>query len=279
MGAKRSARFFSQLSDPPLSNMVLGFKRKLEIPSESEPDDSPQVRKIPKETIETTISISIHNPNETVELESQEEVSVERENATIQEMILPQAQLRYCPAYLDATFAQSLFEELLQLPFERGTINLYGKTFPTPRLQAWMSSGTSNTPSLYQKSDPLPWSSSMLRLKKALEDTTNFTFDYVLINLYQSGKDYISYHSDKEAIGEGRNVIASISLGCTRKFVIRHKKRSTWDNPKEGQKEFFLSHGSLIIMIGDETQQHWEHSVTKSTKAMGPRINLTFRHT
>ena len=38
-------------------------------------------------------------------------------------------------------------------------------------------------------------------------------FDYCLVNLYRDGNDYINFHADNEA----KDVIASISLGATRR--------------------------------------------------------------
>jgi len=37
-----------------------------------------------------------------------------------------------------------------------------------------------------------------------------------------------------------------------------------------------LENGSLLVMK-DETQDHWKHALPKSSKIMEPRINLTFR--
>ncbi|RZA06220.1 MAG: alpha-ketoglutarate-dependent dioxygenase AlkB, partial [Proteobacteria bacterium] len=47
------------------------------------------------------------------------------------------------------------------------------------------------------------------------------------------------------------------------------------ENPKTS-RELVLNHGSLLIM-GGEMQHAWEHSVPKTAKDPGPRINLTFR--
>ena len=43
-------------------------------------------------------------------------------------------------------------------------------------------------------------------------------FDYCLVNLYRDGNDYINFHADNEA----KDIIASISLGATRRFLVRH---------------------------------------------------------
>ena len=38
-----------------------------------------------------------------------------------------------------------------------------------------------------------------------------------------------------------------------------------------------LVHGSLLLMQGP-TQHHWVHAVPKTSRAVGERINLTFRY-
>jgi alkylated DNA repair dioxygenase AlkB len=64
-------------------------------------------------------------------------------------------------------------------------------------------------------------------------------------------------------------MIASVSLGETRDFVVKHMRtRQRHVMP--------LEHGSLLEMMG-ETQKVARHSIPKAKKPCGPRINLTFR--
>jgi len=173
--------------------------------------------------------------------------------------------------FLSEQFSRDLFKSLTTLPFKQSEMVMYDKLVKTPRLQAWMGDSGINA-SLYTKENPNPWSNEMLILKNKLEELTNFKFDYVLINYYRDGNDYIAYHSDREAIGEGKNIICSISLGATRKFVLKHNDKNI------AKQEFMLENGSLIIMKGNNTQKFWKHTITKTTKISQPRINLTFRH-
>jgi alkylated DNA repair dioxygenase AlkB len=180
--------------------------------------------------------------------------------------------VEFCESFLSPYFSKKLFESLITLEFKQSEIITYdGKSVLTPRLQAWMGDNNINA-SIYTILDPNPWSKEMLILKNKLEEITKFKFDYVLINYYRDGKDYISYHSDKEAIGNGKNVICSISLGATRKFVLKHLDKTI---PK---RSFMLENGSLIIMKGDETQVYWKHTITQTKIAKNLRISLTFRH-
>jgi alkylated DNA repair dioxygenase AlkB len=181
---------------------------------------------------------------------------------------LENGHVEYCPKFMSNDFSNQLFNHLSQLNFKQSTIKMYNKVVLTPKLQAWM--GDPDTKAhLYTEQTANAWSSNMLILKNKLEEVTNFKFNYVLINYYRDGNDYIAYHSDKEAIGEGKNVICSVSLGATRQFVIKNEIN---------KKAFMLENGALIIMKGDDTQKYWQHGITKTKKIFKPRINLTFRH-
>uniref|UniRef100_A0A6B2LLU1 Fe2OG dioxygenase domain-containing protein n=1 Tax=Arcella intermedia TaxID=1963864 RepID=A0A6B2LLU1_9EUKA len=164
-----------------------------------------------------------------------------------------------------------LFTNLRPLPFYQSDIEVRGKTYKSPRLQCWMANPEMKSKAeLYTREDPVPWSNDMLAIKNELEEMFEFGFDYVLMNLYRDGKDYISLHSDREAISNGKNVIASLSLGASRRFILKNNKDPT------KKHEFLLVSGSLLVMAGT-TQQHWKHTVPKQLKVNDPRLNLTFR--
>ena len=88
-------------------------------------------------------------------------------------------------------------------------------------------------------------------------------------NLYRDGTDSMGYHSDNETELGPRPTIASISLGDRRRFVLRHRvtrEQWSWD----------LGHGDLLVMR-DESQSDYAHAVPKTSRPVGPRMNLTFR--
>ncbi|KAK4683427.1 hypothetical protein P7C73_g6840, partial [Tremellales sp. Uapishka_1] len=105
-----------------------------------------------------------------------------------------------------------------------------------------------------------------------VEKVTSETYNFTLVNYYASGTDSISYHSDGEAFLPPEPCIASLSLGGTRDFMLRHKAHKQLGLPVE---KFILGDGDMVVMRG-RTQREWEHAIPKRAKADG-RINVTFR--
>lgn len=186
----------------------------------------------------------------------------------------------YYHQFLSEEDATNLFQELMKdIPWrvverKRGNI-----TFIIPRLQCWMSDPNVKT-GLYQKESALQWSNSILKIKNLIERMLNdrginIKFDYLLMSQYRDGNDYISPHYDDKAEEEGKNIIASLSLGITRLFQMKYYG-SKWNKKNLLEYDFVSDNGSLIIMKGD-TQLNWKHGVPKDPAITGPRINLTFR--
>ena len=81
--------------------------------------------------------------------------------------------------------------------------------------------------------------------------------------------DSVAWHSDNEHELGPEPVIASVSLGATRRFDFRH--RETGETVRSE-----LRSGDVVIMSG-LSQACWLHQVPKTKKAVGQRVNLTFR--
>lgn len=164
--------------------------------------------------------------------------------------------VQYSTCFLTLKFSKLLFDALSKLEFHQPIVKMYDNYILTPRKYLVMSD------------EDTPWIEEVIIIKNKLEDVTGVKFSYVLVNCYRDGDDHISYHSDREAIGEGRNIICSVSVGATRKFVMKNKKERI---------QFLLNNGSLLIMKGDETQIYWKHGVPKTKSCKKMRYNLTFR--
>jgi len=106
-------------------------------------------------------------------------------------------------------------------------------------------------------------------LRQAVEAASGHSFNSVLLNLYRNERDSMGMHSDDEPELGPQPVIASLSLGAARTFILKHKY-----NKKTVRLE--LTDGSLLLMRG-ETQKYWLHGINKMTRALQARVNLTFR--
>jgi len=156
------------------------------------------------------------------------------------------------------------------IKWQQDYIKFYGKEVAIPRLQAWY--GESDKPYTYSgiEMQPHPWTKELLEIKEKIEKEAKITFTSVLLNLYRTGKDSMSWHADDEKELGQNPVIGSISFGEERPFHFRHKKDKTI------KEKILLTNGSLLLVSG-ETQHHWKHQIPKTTRAIQARINLTFR--
>jgi alkylated DNA repair dioxygenase AlkB len=185
---------------------------------------------------------------------------------------LPGADLRLFPSpELGATPAQ-LFERLqAELDWRQEDIRLFGKTYRQPRLLAWYGDPAAVYRYSGRRHDPLPWHPLLADLCRRLSTLCDTPFNSVLANLYRNERDSMGLHADDERELGPRPVIASLSLGATRVFRLRHRHRR--DLPS---LRLPLESGSLLVMAGD-TQDNWKHEVPRERQPCGPRINLTFR--
>lgn len=119
---------------------------------------------------------------------------------------------------------------------------------------------------------PQPWLPELTELRTSIERATGTPFNSVLINLYRDGADSMGWHADDEPELGDQPIIASMSLGAERDFVMRRREQTSLHKKQVIQ----LKHGSLLLMQGD-TQRFWHHALPKRRKITTPRINLTFR--
>jgi alkylated DNA repair dioxygenase AlkB len=158
-----------------------------------------------------------------------------------------------------------------EVPWRAESIVVWGRTYPQPRLIAWYGDvGMNYTYSGIQLT-PLPWTAALLDIKNRVEAVTGTDFNSVLLNYYRDHRDSMGLHSDDEPeLGE-RPILASLSLGEERTFILKHKRDRILKPVR-----LKLTSGSLLLMKG-ETQRYWKHGIDKETHPCGPRVNLTFR--
>jgi alkylated DNA repair dioxygenase AlkB len=181
--------------------------------------------------------------------------------------------LSFSPAWLPIPEADALLAELTAtLPLRQETVVLWGRAVPQPRLSLWMGDPVA----IYRYSGctfvPVRWHERVLDLRWRLERETGQLFNSVLLNLYRDGRDSMGFHADDEPELGQEPVIASVSLGVTRRLVLRPRRKRGSTSPRE----LALTHGSLLVMSG-ASQRDWVHAVPKELRVSEARLNLTFR--
>jgi alkylated DNA repair dioxygenase AlkB len=182
------------------------------------------------------------------------------------------AQVRFMHAFYRQPRSGETMKRLLEeICWRQETITLWGKDYLQPRLSAWYGDAGSDYAYSGVVLRPHPWTDTLLAIKADVERASGHRFNSVLLNLYRNEHDSVGWHSDAEPELGKMPVIASLSLGETRTFRMRHKAR------KESKPVTIeLTDGSLLLMEGT-TQHFLQHSVAKEREPCGPRINLTFR--
>lgn len=187
------------------------------------------------------------------------------------ENLLPQdGVVNYYGKLLSRQDADVYLDSLLrEIDWKHDEAIIYGKRITTKRKVAWYG----DKPFEYTYSNTtkraLPWTQELLELREQVQQKTGETFNSCLLNLYHNGSEGMAWHSDAEKDLEKKGAIGSLSLGAERKFAFKHKAT-------KATVSIFLQHGSLLVMKGT-TQSHWLHRLPPTKKAIGLRVNLTFR--
>jgi len=163
---------------------------------------------------------------------------------------------------------QSLIDDIR---WRQEHVTLWGRTYPQPRLVSFY--GDEGLEYTYSGVNlgALPWTPLLLQLKDRVEELSGSPFNTVLLNYYRDHRDSMGFHADDEPELGPDPVIASLSFGEERLFVLKHRHRGDIENIR-----LELPSGSLLVMRG-ATQANWKHGIPKRSRACGPRVNLTFR--
>mgnify|MGYP001378777218 CR=1 FL=1 len=184
---------------------------------------------------------------------------------------LPDARVRLARGWLPPEAAEALMQALLrEVPWQVHTVRLFGRELPSPRLSCWIGDPGAAYRYSGTRFAPQPWIAPLAALRERLQAELGHPFNSVLANRYRGGGDAMGWHSDDEPELGPEPAIASLSLGATRRFLLRHRRDASL------RLALALEAGSLLLMEGP-TQRHWHHALPRTARPVGERINLTFR--
>ena len=106
------------------------------------------------------------------------------------------------------------------------------------------------------------------RIRALLSARYGTDFPRISLGYYRQGTDSVAWHGDRVARTLPEALVATVSLGGPRRFLLR---------PRGGGRSiaFSLGLGDLFVM-GGACQRTWQHTVPKVKQAL-PRVAVMFR--
>lgn len=159
--------------------------------------------------------------------------------------------------------ADDLLAHLVEhVAWSQGRRWMYDHMVDDPRLSSWI-----------RTEDPLPHP-VLLDVRRAVTRHYQVRFGGFGLNYYRDGRDSVAFHSDREMRHLDDTLIAIVTLGAARPFLVKAMGRR--DEPKPSI-DIRPASGDLLVM-GGACQKAWQHAVPKVAHA-GPRISVTLRWT
>lgn len=170
--------------------------------------------------------------------------------------------------WLDDVSATALFTLIrTEVAFEQRSVVMFGRPVAQPRLIAWCGAIPYTYSGLTLTPRPVP--SCLTEVVAQVSAAAETPFNHLLLNLYRNGEDSMGYHADDEPELGVDPVVATLSLGTTRRFVVK-SRRGAQTTP------FELANGDLLIM-GGKCQAEFVHAVPKQARISTSRLSITFR--
>jgi alkylated DNA repair dioxygenase AlkB len=170
------------------------------------------------------------------------------------------AWLDYAQGWLSGHAA--LFESLLRdSDWQTSEQHMYDRTVATPRLIAALPA---------ERVPPL-----LVSAQQTLSARYGQELARVSLALYRDGRDSVAFHGDRIARELPSALVATLSVGAPRRFVLRPHARMQQEHGPQKSLALNLGWGDLLVM-GGTCQRTWQHSIPKVSHAQ-PRIAIMFR--
>lgn len=145
-----------------------------------------------------------------------------------------------------------------RVPWRQGRRKMWDRVLDDPRLSYWT------------RADDPPFDPILHHMQRALERTYGRSLRRPGLNYYRHGQDSVAWHADRELRALDDTIVAIVTLGTRRPFLVREKSGGESIDLRPGP-------GDLLVM-GGAAQRDWEHAVPKTARA-GPRVSVSWRWT
>jgi len=159
------------------------------------------------------------------------------------------------------------------IPWEDPEFHFMGKSTPAPRRMCSYGATSGSMKYSHISVTTHNWNESQvgLMIKSIRSDVSKLTgikYNSCLINYYRSGKDSISYHSDRSDLDLKKSIMTITISDGPRAFCIKNKETKI-------VTKAIINDGDVISMEGN-LQEFYQHSVPKNVSSVR-RISLTYR--
>jgi alkylated DNA repair dioxygenase AlkB len=143
------------------------------------------------------------------------------------------------------------------VPWQQHDRRLFEQTFREPRMTAEYRS-LRNVPD-----------QALTDAVSVLSQHYGVIYDSLWLNLYRDGRDSTGWHRDRFSCRRPECIVPVLTLGATRRFLIR---------PRSGGNSVAFKPGSGdLIVMGGRSQEDWVHGVPKDPGNAEPRISINFQ--
>ena len=134
----------------------------------------------------------------------------------------------------------------------------------------------------------LSWSTTVDAIRRRVEILAGHEMNHCLIQLYRSGHDFISEHSDKTLDVVHGSSIVNVSIGAQRTMRLRTKRSTTNGDLEQRRTQLIPMPHASVFILGLHTNAVWLHGINPDKRPGaerseaeqdfdGQRISLTFR--
>jgi alkylated DNA repair dioxygenase AlkB len=164
--------------------------------------------------------------------------------------------------------ADAIYAELVaSVEFAVSRLWRYERWVEEPRLGKWFGTGPFPHPALTSA-------------QRELQRRYRVVFEGLALAWYRDGRDSVAFHRDRELRFCEDTVIAIITFGARRPFLLRPRlRRDKWIAADGGATHDIAPGSGDLLVMGGRCQADWEHSVPKVRGAIPGRISAQWRHT